>query len=260
MFNKSTEEFRIMKKALFYLLSALVTAFAFVKIMNNKKSTNMTKNINKTKEKNSMIQNMDNNTLIFEMKYELYKQLHEQFAINDNNKTQIVISFLAAIFAVFTGYGVCLYGNKQEILIYVTIAAQALLLLLSILCLYFGYSTRRDNFVIYNIRCKFHLSEELPYSDPYSDERKKWWMILPDYYAIMYVSCLVFLIAITIVSIIINKEWKCFNLYTFLLADGISIFLICVYFILFYRSKYLRFFDEAKEKKEQILLNTECNS
>lgn len=218
----------------------------------------MTENINETKEKNNMKQNMDNITQDFEMKYELYKQLHEQFAINDNNKTQIVISFLAAIFAVFTGYGVCLYGNNQEILIYVTIAAQALLLLLSILCLYFGYSTRRDNFVIYNIRCKFQLSEELPYSDPYDEERKKWWKILPDYYAIMYVSCLVFLIAITIVSIL-NEEWKNFIIMIFIFADCIPIILISALFIRFYYYKYLRFFDKAKNKNEQILLNTECN-
>ena len=67
----------------------------------------------------------------------------------------------------------------------------------------------------------------------------------------MYVSCLVFLIAITIVSIvsiIIIKGWNSFNLYTFIIADGITIILISAFFIRFFYSKYLKFFEKAKGK------------
>ena len=44
---------------------------------------------------------IEKDTLAFEMA----KQLHEQYAVNDNAKASNVISFIAAIAFVFTGFG-----------------------------------------------------------------------------------------------------------------------------------------------------------
>ncbi len=130
--------------------------------------------------------------------FELYKQLHEQFAVNDNNKTSNVISFLAAIFSVFIGYGFTIYNDKSgEYLIAVTIASQLILLFLCTLCLYFGYSTRRDQFITHEIRKKYMVN--LPYTNPF-DRKSNFFNFLPDYYAIMYYGCIVFMIAISLCS------------------------------------------------------------
>ena len=131
-------------------------------------------------------------------KFELYKQLHEQYAVNDNNKTSSVISFLAAIFSIFVGYGFTFYyDNTGECLVAVTIASQLMLIFLCILCLYFGYSTRRDQFITYKIREKYHV--QIPYTNPF-ERKTNWFNYLPDYYAIMYYGCIFFMLAISIMS------------------------------------------------------------
>lgn len=143
-------------------------------------------------------QGATDNKTIEDRQFELYKQLHEQFAVNDNNKTSNVISFIAAIFSVFIGYGFTIYNDKSgEYLIAVTIASQLILLFLCTLCLYFGYSTRRDQFITHEIRRKYKVN--LPYTNPF-DRESKWYDFLPDYYAIMYYGCIVFMIAISLCS------------------------------------------------------------
>lgn len=168
--------------------------------------------------------------------FELYKQLHEQYAENDNNKTQNVISFLAAIFVVFVGYGVSLLSNNDQMIILATIAAQSMLVLLGILCLYFGYSTRRDQFIIHKIRTYYNL--KLPYTDPF-DRPAKMWSFLPDYYAIMFYACLFFWFSITFVFCVKIKGMENYGI--FCLIDVLFFILIIVRFWYFYYEKYKEF-------------------
>lgn len=138
-------------------------------------------------------------------KFELYMQLHEQYAVNDNNKTSSVISFLAAIFSIFVGYGFTYYYDKTgECLVAVTIASQLMLIFICVLCLFFGYSTRRDQFITYKIREKYNVN--IPYTNPF-ERKTNWFNYLPDYYAIMYYGCMIFLLAISFMS-----YWKLSNM------------------------------------------------
>lgn len=208
--------------------------------MSIKKTTNMTMNNNETKEKNSKEQNIDNKMPNSDKQFELYKQLHEQFANNDNNKTNNVISFIAAIFVVFGGYGVSIIGEDCFVILLSTFASQSFLLLLSILCLYFGYSTRRDQLIIFTIRKKYDVI--LPYKNPFcSDEERKIYNFLPDYYNIIFYACLFFIIAITIISffkfIICHDSTYILLLFIFLAIE------LCLFyeFCDFYYKKYEEF-------------------
>ena len=41
--------------------------------------------------------------------FELEKQLHEQYAVNNNSNAGILISLISALFVAFSGYGYVLY-------------------------------------------------------------------------------------------------------------------------------------------------------
>ena len=186
-------------------------------------------------------------------KFELLKQLHGQFAENDNNKVTSVISFIAAIFAVFVGYGFCLYnycfyGEKDNLLtplLFSIIASVAVLTLLAVLCLYFGYSTRRDNCFIYKIRVMYNV--KTPYKDPFD---KKFWNFLPDYYNIMFCSCVIIIIGISVLSIFVIDNFKL----VVALVLGIALYFVYRFFN-FYYGKFNDFkkdYEEKIEKKKEI--------
>jgi len=102
--------------------------------------------------------------------YELEDQLHEQYAVNDNSRNSVFISFIVGIIALFGFYGF-VYVNtyKREIsseyryeswnfniniFLLMSFVTIGILFFLAILAIYLGYSLRRDQFIIYNIRKK----------------------------------------------------------------------------------------------------------
>lgn len=193
----------------------------------------------------------NNNKFIIETseennKFELLKQLHGQFAENDNNKVTSVISFIAAIFAVFVGYGFCLYnycfyGEKDNLLtplLFSITASDAVLTLLAVLCLYFGYSTRRDNCFIHIIRGKYDV--KTPYKDPFD---RAFWNFLPDYYNIMFWSCVIFIIGISVLSLFVIDNFK----WVVALVLGIAVILNIAFLIIYY-DKFNEFKTNYKEK------------
>ena len=194
-----------------------------------------------SKESLIIIETSENNN-----KFELLKQLHDQFAENDNNKVTSVISFIAAIFAVFIGYGYCLYNyclydyKKQLLkpLLFSITASDAVLTLLAILCLYFGYSTRRDNCVIYNIRNMYNV--KLPYKVPFERNLLNF---LPDYYTIMYSSCIVFILGISLSSLFVIENRK------LVLGFAFAALLFIVVFYFFYYHKFNKFKEKCENDK-----------
>ena len=170
--------------------------------------------------------------------FQLYKQLHEQFAVNDNNKTNNVISFLAAIFSVFVGYGVVFYhySNKEDSLVMATIASLLILMLVCVLCLFFGYSTRRDQFITHEIRKKYDV--ELHYTNP-CDRKHNKWSFLPDYYSIMLYACIGFMFLLTIVTVL--QLLKAEESFCVVIA-AFGLLLLTVYFFMgFYFNKHEEF-------------------
>lgn len=171
--------------------------------------------------------------------FQLNKQLHEQFAVNDNNKISSFISFLAAIFSVFVGYGFAYHHScfnpGHYCLVAATIASLLILGLVCILCLFFGYSTRRDQFITHDIREKYGV--KLRYTNPL--ERKANILnFLPDYYSIMLYACIIFMIlltAATVMQLSQNETSIC------LVIAASVILLIVIGFMWFYYGKYKNF-------------------
>lgn len=181
-----------------------------------------------------------------ERSFELYKQLHEQYAVNDNNKTSSVISFLAAIFSIFVGYGFTFYSSNEtgECLVAVTLASQLILIFICVLCLFFGYSTRRDQFITYKIREKYGV--QLPYTNPF-ERKTNWFNYLPDYYAIMYYGCIIFMLSISATSIwkLSKMENKIFDNLGIVASIDIGVLLIVLLLLMiWYRNKHNKFKDK----------------
>ncbi len=175
--------------------------------------------------------------------FELFKQLHEQFAVNDNNKISNVITFLAAIFSVLIGYGYTFFHQDQMSLVVATIASHLILFFLCLICLFFGYSTRRDEFITYKIRKKYGI--KLPYTDPFDRAKKShFWNFLPDYYALICYACIVFIFAISAISYLAldHSFFKVpFNLIGLALVE-LFVFVSLIYRAMnFYHDKYTSF-------------------
>lgn len=179
--------------------------------------------------------------------FEMAKQLHEQYAVNDNAKASNVIGFLTAFAFVFVGFG---YVYQQpyidisvlskdstyaELLLYVNILANAILSLLVLLCVSFGYSTRRDHIVISKIR-KNEGVESL-----YGDGcEKKIWNYLPNYYSIIFVFSLLFQLLLTIgYCLNIGIKECCYRCTSFFFFIGF--FVLNFSFYCYYFHKYSKF-------------------
>lgn len=137
--------------------------------------------------------------------YDFAKQLHEQYSINDNAKASHVIGFIAAIAFIFTGFGIVYaqpyFSNDvipspaySQLLMSVDILVNVMLLLLAILCVNFGYSTRRDHVVITRIR-KLHAMKETNewFNGKYEGCNKNEFNYLPNYYIIMFIFIQLFI-------------------------------------------------------------------
>lgn len=153
--------------------------------------------------------------------FELEKQLHEQYAINNNANTGTLVALLAAIMVIFTAYGLafknlklesCPYNQRDEeiVLFFLTFVIQIVLSFLSLLIVHFGYVQRRDQNVINAIREKYYqdgekLSKEYwilylgyqPYTgDGYVGLRK----FLPGFYNLFFRFFLICLFTVTLLT------------------------------------------------------------
>lgn len=131
--------------------------------------------------------------------FELAKQLHQQYAEADNNKSSNLISAVGALFAVFTGYGYAFvhYSEESDLLILLgaAILAGAILFTLMKITAFHGYALRRDQIIIHRIRQVYEMPNEIYNPDGNTkgaynpirkimngDEKD----ILPSYYRILY--------------------------------------------------------------------------
>lgn len=103
------------------------------------------------------------------MQQELERQLHEQYAINNNAKVSSFVSFIVALFALFGFYGY-MYANTTvdfskngefvvgtnqytlDVFFLMSFVVCGILFFLTLLSLQLGYSQRRDQIIIHRIR------------------------------------------------------------------------------------------------------------
>ena len=117
-------------------------------------------------------------------KWELEKQLHEQYAINNNAHNTSFISFVIALFALFGALGYVFVKNSfnpngeysLDIFLILASFVSGILLFLASLCVQIGYAQRRDQIIIEKFRKEYELFV-------YNNTKGKGYCeFLPDYY------------------------------------------------------------------------------
>ena len=87
---------------------------------------------------------------------QLEKQLHEQYAINNNSKTTSLTTIIAAVMVAFTAFGYVLYHSQHNIdlLLCASNAVIGIIVLLYVIAIYLGTDQRKEQFVSFAIRVK----------------------------------------------------------------------------------------------------------
>ncbi len=135
--------------------------------------------------------------------FELEKQLHEQYAINNNESVKNFISFIVALLALFSGFGyVFVYSNSEfssngiyinekimslEVFLLVSIVVSGMLFFLSLISLQLGYSNRSNQIIIDKIREDvFRSKKENIFGKYYNAKNKNFWTFVPDFFNLFY--------------------------------------------------------------------------
>lgn len=110
-----------------------------------------------------------------EMQQAFEKQLHEQYAINNNSNWSSIVSLFAAIVAVFYGFGYifvnssvhfassfeklycsCTKIYSLDVFLFTTISTIIVIGIMRYICLYQGYHQRYEQFIIYALRFQYY--------------------------------------------------------------------------------------------------------
>jgi len=201
----------------------------------------------------------------------LENQLHQQFAENDNKRIGTFTSFIAVIITLFGTYSYVFVNTRidtnletnicknlnfgiQELFL-ISFVTIGILLFLSILVLNFGFSFRRDHFIINNIRIKRYEESktkmEVIFGSIYSPFGKGYFDFLPGFYNLffwLFFISEIFLYIITIKKVIciIISNCNCKDIIYFIL------FLVFSILFLFFTLKarccyYKKYKDMAKQ-------------
>jgi len=136
----------------------------------------------------------------------LENQLHQQFAENDNNRIGTFLSFIAGLITLLGVYGY-VFANIStdtntdtnccnvvtfsiQVFLLLSFVTLGILCFFSILALNLGYSSRRDQFIIYRIRLKRYNNDkkemEKIFGGIYSPFGKGCCDFIPGFYNIFY--------------------------------------------------------------------------
>lgn len=209
------------------------------KINHNINKVNKIKKIQKV---NIMTNNTDTDHV-----FELEKQLHEQYAVNNNSKSGALISLISTLLIAISGYGYVLYNysnnecsEKMVSLSYFVV--MLVITLLYMICVYLGSDQRMEQFIIFNIRQKYYKSVNSKkykqiYPKGYTPYGKNYCNFVQGIYNILSNSFLLSLILICVCQILFSDNNCRYIIFCVLL------FIIC----LIYRGS--RFFKYAKRCK-----------
>lgn len=106
--------------------------------------------------------------------FELEKQLHEQYAINNNSNSDILISLISALLISFTGYGYVLYQycigecDNVRLINLAAIMVMSVMVLLNCISVNLGSGQRMEQFITIAIRKK-HYGEYEKYNEIFPD-------------------------------------------------------------------------------------------
>ena len=156
---------------------------------------------------------------------ELFLQLHEQYAINNNSSMVAVVSLLVSMFAAIGAYGyVWIHCNSAlcstcdndvfslSDIAFVAIGASFILLVMSYICMYQGTSQRLEQFITYKIRKKYEVGDFFP--EGYHPYGKKGLEIVQGLYG-EFVKVFLFVFLFVVISFLFKVyelqggQWRC---------------------------------------------------
>ena len=157
--------------------------------------------------------------------FELEKQLHEQYAINNNANVSSFIAMISALIVAFTGYGYVLYqylmgessrcccqiAKANMMLLIASIAVLVVIFILYMVAIEIGAGQRSNQFVIHNIRRKAYgyKKEDLKkiYPEGYTPEGKNYFDFIQGIYnTLSWVFLGVYVIIATLAFCIIEQN------------------------------------------------------
>lgn len=140
-------------------------------------------------------------------------QLHRQYAENENSRTKTIISFIGTLSFVFVAYGAAINQKSEDktIIGAISLLVSIIITMLSVYCIYLGYSIRRDQYIVFNIRKKaMGIDYDKIFDKLYNPRNKDILSFLPDTYLILYGGLLVIhllLLCYTIVKLKFCNVW-----------------------------------------------------
>lgn len=184
--------------------------------------------------------------------FELEKQLHEQYAVNNNSNAGILISLISALLISFTGYGYVLYQYSigECAIGIVNIAAVAVMfvmVLLYCISVNLGTGQRMEQFITFGIRvehykCKIERYKNI-FPNGYTPFSKKYEDFVQGLYNIWTKVALFTIVGIGFCDVLIN--WNAEIIPTIIQAA------ICIAVCLLYRGyKFRTYLDREKERKD----------
>lgn len=136
--------------------------------------------------------------------FELEKQLHEQYAINNNASVGSFVSFITTLFVLFGSFGYVFVNSTNtfsvngdliqnglytlDVFLSFSIVIIGLLTFLSLLSLHLGYTNRINQLIIENIRKKAFYNNEYytVFGKNYSANSKNWFTFTQSYFNLFY--------------------------------------------------------------------------
>ena len=169
--------------------------------------------------------------------FELAKQLHEQFAKSDNSKNMYILTFIGSMSFVLIGFGYACWNyspsDRMDVgFIGITMATVLVLSLLSIICIHFGYTMRRDQMVIYRIRKKYMKDSYLDvFKFQYNPFGKSFFQFLISFYFLILLFLIISIIGVYIMARnIYDGENDVFITVAFIVSIIVIFIFYCYYF------------------------------
>lgn len=197
-------------------------------------------------------------------RFELEKQLHQQYAINNNASVGSFVSFLTTLLALFGWYGyVFVYSTNEfsksrkfidgqklmtlDVFLLLSLVVVGILCFLSLVSLQLGYSNRNNQIIIDNIRNEyFKENKHKIFHKTYSPCRKNRWNFIQDYFNNFYwlfFASQIFVVISTMYKLCYGGNTVCCYVMFIVILQ-----LLSIYFTIYFRQHYYNKYRKATIK------------
>lgn len=205
--------------------------------------------------------------------FELEKQLHEQYAVNNNSNAGILVSLISALLISFTGYGYVLYQYSIGecaigIVNLAAITVMGVMTLIYFISVNLGAGQRMEQFITFGIRAKYYHNKTEQYNSifprDYHPFNKKYFDFVQGMYNTWTKVALFAIIGVCCCDATISYHDCGVSAKTCGTINIIVQAIACVILCLSYRyhkfAKYLKREDERKNDCEILLIKLKNRS